>query len=133
MSVWEDLTADSVPLDVAEDVGGAANPHRHASTDELFACPACRDFLDSLAPNTPTIVRDTATVTVKGCVDGRKRRRTRTERRGRSTPVQTLTVDPRVMVRAHEVCRPGEHIVIDDAEHVHTEYDAAPRSPFAQP
>jgi hypothetical protein len=69
-------------------------------------------------------VRDACEVTVTRPVDGRPNRVTRgPDRRPRSGPVETLTVDPRVMAQAHAVIRPGEHLVIDNEECVHTEYD----------
>ena len=76
-------------------------------------------------------VRSTCTVVVGTSVDGTVQRTPRGPDKRQRTRLRTFTVRADVLAKAHEVCRPGEHLVFDDEEHVHTEYDAPPRSPFA--
>jgi hypothetical protein len=61
-----------------------------------------------------TSVRDTASVTVSKPVDNKvpRRRRSSSSSRSRSGDVETLTVDPDVMAKAHAILRPGEQIKI---------------------
>jgi hypothetical protein len=61
-----------------------------------------------------------ATVTVKKAVDGtpppKKRRRSLSERPKLGGKIDQITVDPRVMEAAKEAMRPGQRLVIVDAE-----------------
>lgn len=68
-------------------------------------------------------VRETVSVIVSEPVSGKRRRRARTERRGRSSKVETVTVDKRVLARAHEVLRPGERLRIVDETTIVTVYE----------
>lgn len=56
-------------------------------------------------------------VTVHAAVDGRVHRKGQTGR-ARSGHASTIVVDSRVLAAARRVCRPGEHIVLVDAERV---------------
>lgn len=57
------------------------------------------------------VVRETATVTVDGTVDGTRRRRPSAPRR-QSSAVTGFTVDPRIMAAAKAALRPGERLKI---------------------
>lgn len=58
-------------------------------------------------------------VTVYGAVDGAPRRRPRKlEARPRTSPVETVTVDPRVMLEARRRLTPGRRLVIESATSV---------------
>jgi hypothetical protein len=65
-------------------------------------------------------IHKTATVTVKKAVDGTRKRKARSdkgEKRERSVTDLTLVkVDPRVMTAARQARRPGQILVIVDAE-----------------
>jgi hypothetical protein len=72
---------------------------------------------------TPPTLPDVATVTVNQPVDGtvKRQRKTRSDK-GRTRPkaplVKDITVDPRVMTAAKEAMKPGQRLVIVDAETV---------------
>jgi hypothetical protein len=77
-----------------------------------------------VAPPDPT-VRDVATVTVSEAVDGTKQRKPRNPKRGkshrphrgRSTAIEHVVVDPRVLEAAQALVRPGvTRLEIVDAE-----------------
>jgi len=58
-------------------------------------------------------------VTVGKAVDGTKKRKPRSDKgrpRAKQNPVDHLVVDPRVMAAAAEAIRPGQRLVIADAE-----------------
>jgi len=70
---------------------------------------------DTSNPTVPEV----ATVTVKEAVDGTKKRKTRSDK-GKTRPSVELNhhikVDPRVMEAAKGAMRPGQRLVIVDAE-----------------
>jgi hypothetical protein len=73
---------------------------------------------DGTDPSAEPTVRETATVTVKKAVDGTPRRKRRGKGKARllSTETHSIKVDPRVMAAARAAMRPGQRLVIVDAE-----------------
>jgi hypothetical protein len=73
---------------------------------------------DAVPTETPPTVRETAKVTVKKAVDGTKRRKARSDKGKARTSVELnhVVVDPRVMAAARAAMKPGQRLVIVDAE-----------------
>lgn len=67
------------------------------------------------------VVRETATVTVDGPVDGTRRRKQPKARR-QSPAVDGVTIDPRILAAAKAALRPGERLVLDRSGEVRTVY-----------
>lgn len=100
---------------------------RHpAGSARTTACRICNCTTPDARPDCPmnscgchvtATLADVATVTVKKAVDGTRKRKARGKNRPKlGGKVDQIKVDPRIMRAAKEAMRPGQRLVIVDAE-----------------